>query len=232
MPLYRQLADIIKEKVYSGEFSKDQRIPTETELMEAFSVSRITVRSAIDQLVEQGILVKIPGKGTFITEKKMERHLGAGRIWSFSESVRAHGDVPGAKLLGRELVMADREDAAFFRVEEGTRLICIRRLRTINGIPSLIETNHFTMHYSGLLSEDMEGSLYNILETKYQVVPRTGVRSFEIARATADEAAILGDPVGVPMLISCDLCYDEHEQPIHNCRQVIRGEKFKYYIYV
>lgn len=231
-PLYQQLANVLQENIENGTYEKGKKIQTEQELMELFDVSRVTVRAAINILVEEGVLVKTRGRGTFVCEKKIERHISGGKIIGFSESVHIHGDIPGAKTLSIELVNADRELADFFMIDVGTQLFCIKRLRTINDLPVLIEKNYFPMSLSALMSDDLSGSIYDLLRNKYHVLPTAGVRSFEITRVRADESAVLGEAVGSPMLFSVDRCYGRNDEPIHICYQVIRGEKVKYYIYV
>lgn len=75
IPLYQQLADIIRNSITSGELKYGDKIPTEVELSEKYNVSRITVRAAINELVESGFLIKKQGKGTFVSKPKVQRKI-------------------------------------------------------------------------------------------------------------------------------------------------------------
>lgn len=231
-PLYYQLYQILHDKVVEGEYCPGARIPTEKELIDQYSVSRVTVRAAINQLVNEQMLVKIPGKGTFVSSPKIERHIDSRRIYGFSEAVRKNGDIPSARLLDISYVPGTTQDVKFFGIPEGSPLIQLRRLRLINDAPAMIEVNLLPAQYSALFSADLEQSLYENLTKLYNVQPWKDKKTFEISYATAEESSLLDLSVGSPVILSYDYCYDIDGNPVHTCKQIIHGKKFKYILYV
>lgn len=98
--LHVQLKEIIEEKIYSGQYQ--DKIPSERELMDEYYVSRSTVRQSVERLAREGILVRKPGKGTFIVIKPINDWLGS--LSSTSETVERMGMLPGAKLISAEII--------------------------------------------------------------------------------------------------------------------------------
>lgn len=96
VPLYVQIADLLKKDIENGVFKQTGRIPTEGALAEQYQVSRITVRKAVEELVGQGLVEKKQGKGTFVTSQRFSRHLDTGPL-GFTEMCQSIGLVPSAK---------------------------------------------------------------------------------------------------------------------------------------
>ena len=100
IPLYQQVIDIIKNEINSGAYKAGARIPNEFELAESYKVGRVTVRRAIEELVQQGYLTKRQGKGTFVNAPKLKRKIRQkGDVQSFTEGCAANDMVPGARLV-------------------------------------------------------------------------------------------------------------------------------------
>ena len=230
-PLYYQLYLILRDKIASGEYAPGTRIPTENELIRTYGVSRITVRNAINQLANERMLVKTAGKGTFVSMPKIERSMDGSRVWGFSESVKRDGETPSAKLISVSYGQATEEEAVFFGVTKGSPLIYLKRLRLINGIPALIELNTLPSHYSVLLSENLEQSLYELMRTRLNVRPAKGKKTFEIAYATNEEAVYLECSPGSPVMLSYETCIDSKGMPCHMCKQIIHGKRFRYVLF-
>ena len=139
--LYQQLINEIKESIQTGELKSGDRLMTEGEFSKEYDVSRITVRKAIEVLVEEGILIKKQGIGTFVADKKLTRD---GSIFmGFTESCRLDGKVPSSRLLSADLSEASGVDQRNLNLEEGEMVIRVRRLRFCDGTPTVLEMNHF-----------------------------------------------------------------------------------------
>ena len=131
IPLYQQVIDIIKNEINSGAYKAGERIPNEFELAESYKVGRVTVRRAIEELVQQGYLTKRQGKGTFVNAPKLKRKIRQkDDVQSFSDACRVNGMEPGARVISRKILPADSTEAQFFGVPVGTDLICVERVRT------------------------------------------------------------------------------------------------------
>ena len=145
IPLYQQVIDIIKNEINSGAYKAGARIPNEFELAESYKVGRVTVRRAIEELVQQGYLTKRQGKGTFVNAPKLKRKIRQkDDVQSFSDACRVNGMEPGACVISRKILPADSTEAQFFGVPVGTDLICVERVRTADGVPVMLYlTNPF-----------------------------------------------------------------------------------------
>ena len=153
IPLYQQVIDIIKNEINSGAYKAGERIPNEFELAESYKVGRVTVRRAIEELVQQGYLTKRQGKGTFVNAPKLKRKIRQkDDVQSFSDACRVNGMEPGARVISRKILPADSTEAQFFGVPFGTDLICVERVRTADGVPVMLENNIYVYEDNAYLS--------------------------------------------------------------------------------
>lgn len=156
IPLYEQIVEYLRKDIAANTFGRNGKIPTEAELSEKYGVSRITVRRAVDELVNQGLVEKKQGKGTFVTAPRFSRRLDSGTL-SFSEMCEANGLVPGAKILETGIVIPKSASVREqLRLKDGESAVLISRLRTGSGKPLAYEESYYPMEYSDLLSIDLE----------------------------------------------------------------------------
>ena len=222
--LYQQLVDEIKEMISSGKLSEGDRIMTELELSRNYDISRITVRKAIEILVEEGILIKKQGIGTFVAGKRLTRNMGV--FMGFSQSCEANGQKPGTKLLSASLTNPVGSDEKTLGLAENEKVIVLRRLRLIDDVPVILEENHFSQKYAFLLGENLERSLYEILE-EHGVKAVGGKRKVSVCYASADEAELLGIREGTALLLMKDIGANPEGQIIHTCKSLIYPERYE-----
>jgi GntR family transcriptional regulator len=125
-PLYVQLAQALATAVRNGQYQPEQALPSERVLCDALNISRVTARKAIDQLVEQGLVVRRRGSGNYITPK-LEQPLN--RLTSFSEELRQRGFHPSSRWLRRALTAATPDEQLSLGLSGGARLARLERLR-------------------------------------------------------------------------------------------------------
>ena len=118
MPLYSQIVDDIRNKIYSQELSENQKIPSESELMDKYGVSRGTVKKALKILVDEGVLKQIQGKGTYVSNSKISYTLGNGLL-SFAESLKEQNIEYETKLLEMNFRKASKTVANALKIDEG-----------------------------------------------------------------------------------------------------------------
>jgi len=160
-PMYKQVAGIISEGIRTGELKVGEKLPSEFELMKDFNVSRVTIRGAISELVTDGLLVRSQGKGTFVApQKKLQ---SANDTTGLTDSCRQAGKVLKSQVLSVEYAYPTHADSEFLAVDESQQVIEIKRLRYIDGHPSILETLYFPRKYDFLLHENLEGSVFSIL---------------------------------------------------------------------
>ncbi len=186
LPLYQQLQRALRQAIETRILSPDDALPPERDLASEFSVSRITVRKAIDGLVNEGMLVRRQGSGTFVCAR-VEKNFS--KLTSFSEDMRARGRNPRSVWLRRSAGTVTPEESLTLRSSPGTPVYRFHRIRFADDAPMAIE--YATVLASCLPSLDaVESSLYEALE-------RAGnrpVRALQRLRAvlfTAEQAELL-----------------------------------------
>ena len=225
VPLYLQLAEELRGLIRSGELKENEQVMTEKELSEQYGVSRITVRKALDVLTEEELLVRKQGKGTFVTGKRIKRSLNT--LMSFTQNCEREGKKPGTKFLTADIIAAHPEDVRLFGLEEDDTVIRIKRLRYADDEPVLIEENHFPRSYAFLLSEDLNGSLYETLH-EHGVTAAMGTKSIGICYATKEEASELQVKENEALLYMKDVCFDTENKPIYRGKNIINTDRFSY----
>jgi GntR family transcriptional regulator len=228
VPLYVQLKESIRSSILNGELKYGEKIPTEIELSEIHKISRITVRKAILELVEEGYLIKKQGKGTFVSKPKIERKIV--HFLSFSEACKANGLKVSSKVIKKEIVQPTPRDREKLQLDVDDAMIYIQRVRYGGESPVMLENNYFSYkNFHFLLGEDLEKSLYRTLEEKHQIKPsHSGELSLEIVRATEDQTELLKVATGEPLFYMDTVIFDENERPVHIGKQYIIGEGYKF----
>ena len=226
-PLYQQLMTRLKNDIMAGVYPAGARIPSEQLLCDTYGVSRVTVRKAMLDLVQEGLLVRRQGKGTFVANERIQRDLQ--QITSFSTACRQMGHSASARLISAELVEATPEDAEKLNLSSQSRVVEICRLRLCDNEPVMLEINRFPESYAFLLDADAESSLYEQLAQR-GVKPASAVHDISLGHATPLVSRHLGCIQGDALLLLDELVLDQHGEPLHLSRQWIRGDKYTFRI--
>ncbi|MGQ9593920.1 MAG: GntR family transcriptional regulator [Anaerolineae bacterium] len=223
-PLYVQVQDSLAHLITSGEWQPGMKLPSERDLSQQLSVSRVTVRQAIAALEEDGLLYRIHGKGTFVAKPKIE--LDARDLISFTSGMQRRGIVPSAKVLEFSRVPASRKVAAALQIEVGQQVYHIRRLRLGNNIPTVIEKCYFPYALcKGLERFDLStASIYRVLHDELGVQLRHVRQTLEPVLATEEEAAILHVEPGFPLMLVTRVAYTDGEVPVEYGKALYRGD--------
>src|SRR5215216_1940922 len=200
LPRYYQLREIIRERIVSGDWSPGALIPSERELCERYGISRMTARQSITDLVNEGLLYREQGKGTYVGRPKIAQQLL--RLTGFTEDMKVREQRPGAKVLAAEMWPADQETAERLRIRVGQPVFHLRRLRLADSEPLALESSCISfIGCERLLDNDLErDSLYQLLETFYDVPPLEAEQELEADVARDDEALLLKIAAGSPVL--------------------------------
>lgn len=227
MSLYYQLKTILAEKIHSGQWKVNDRIPTERELCDAYGVSRATVRLALGELENEGLLYRKQGKGTFVAAPKIEQLLSG--FYSFSEEMEKQGRHPSTRLISFRKVKAEDEIAQFLDLSEGADVFAIRRLRLADDQPVILEVSYVPCDICPTLKERdvKEHALYELFREKYNIFPSKAHESFEAVLAGPKEADYLGVPDGWPILRLERITY-AFDRPVEYNIGLIRGDRYKY----
>ena len=223
IPLYQQLADTIKQQILNGELKENDKLMTEFELSQAYGVSRITVRKAVELLVEEGYVTKRQGIGTFVAAKKLNRVMN--KLASFTEMCEQDGKIPTTELVSLEWLNASVPVSQKLQVTEGDRVLKIVRIRKSDGEPVMLEESYFRGKYSFLMSENLTGSTYEVLRN-HNTIPSHAVKTVEICYATKQEAQALSVKESQALLLHRDVVMDEAGEPIHYSKLIINPERY------
>lgn len=227
VPLYRQLKEHILEQIQTGALKEGDKLPTEQEYSDRLGVSRITVRRAFNELTEEGLLIRGTGKGTFVKSSKIGENILDNL--SFTSVCLKNGVKPGAKVCQISLQTPSKEDEE--QLGETERVLYLERVRTMDGLPVILEQNWFPSEYAGLIQEKLEDvSLYSVLAERFGLGNLHNRKTIEIAFADERESRLLHIPENTPVLQVKELVFDSAQTPVHRTRQLILGDKFKYEI--
>ena len=203
-PLYMQLARKLMQDVREGRYQADQALPSERTLSEQLDVSRVTARKAIDQLVEQGLVVRRRGSGNYIAPR-IEQPLS--NLSSFSEQLQQRGYTPNSRWLRREVVAADADEQLALGLSPGARVARLERLRLADEVVMAYETSVIP---ANVLPDPQEvsHSLYAHLERGGQV-PVRALQHIRAMNASQELADRLGVPEGQAVLFITRVGYLE-----------------------
>ena len=165
VPLYKQLKDLLLQEIKEGIYKANQKIPTELELSEKYQISRMTVRKALAELVEEGVLAKKQGKGTFVCTPKIDV-----RSPNFTMMCVTNHKVPSSKIIKIVKQPASERDIRELNLVPDEEVIYLLRLLFADGEPVMVEHNFFPERFSKLLETDLEDtSLYAFLNARKNV---------------------------------------------------------------
>ena len=225
-PLYKQLMARLRRDITEGVYPIHSRIPSEQQLCDTYQVSRVTVRKALNDLTQEGLLVRQQGKGTFVSLPRIQKNLR--EINSFHSACRMLGCTAGTRMIHRQLTLPTEEDA-FLNLQEGEQVIEIARLRLADDLPVMLEINRFPARFDFLLKAELSGSLYTLLESE-GVEAQQATHDISLCYATAQQAKLLELEPGAALLQLDEQIFDQHGQPLHRSHQVIRGDRFTFRI--
>lgn len=228
-PLYRQLMEELKEQIHNGKYKAGDQIPTEPELANQYGVSRITVRKTIEELCDQGYLVKQQGKGTFVDTPKLYRKIEQQSNVSFSESCRMNGREPSSHVLSTEIIKPEKWVADFLQLGKDEKVIYITRLLIADSIPIILEDIYLQEErFKDFDSRKLEnGSLFQYLSEKYNIENHPKSRStIGIETASPDVAAKLEMIPGEPVMILCNYMKDQNQSPSFISKETIVGSRY------
>jgi GntR family transcriptional regulator len=223
LPLYQQLQRALRGAIENGVIGPDDALPPERDLAEMLKVSRITVRKAIDDLVEDGLLIRKQGSGTFVSNR-VEKNFA--KLTSFSEDMRARGREPRSVWLNRAEGTVTPEESLTLRSSPGTPVFRFHRIRYADDAPMALE--YATVLAACLPSlEAVENSLYEALE-------RTGnrpVRALQRLRAvllTAEQAKLLKAQEREAGLLVARVGYLKDGRAVEFSQSYYRGEIYDF----
>jgi GntR family transcriptional regulator len=179
LPIYHQLMMIIKRGIALQNIKPGDKLPTESELCEAYSVSRSTVRSTFRILEDEGLIYRVRGRGTFISNPRLR--IKSQEVYCFTHQMEAMNIKPSSNVLEFEKKEMPKDLAQLFGVDETEQIFRFVRVRLADGVPLLLETTYMPVHIYPELKADMlrEHSFYDILASEVNVIPYHAEETYE-----------------------------------------------------
>ncbi len=202
-------------------------VPPERELARRYGTSRTTVRQALAELVIEGRMLRMQGKGTFVAKPKVAQLL---ELASYTEGMRAHGLHPETRILDIGYVTADETLAGLLGIRPGGRALRIHRLRLADGEPMSIDTSHLpARRFPGLRKQvRRHPSLYETLRAAYGIQLAEAEETIETVLADPHDARLLGVDPGLPLLLLSRHAFDVTGEPVEWAQSWYRGDRYKF----
>lgn len=233
MPKYYILKRKLIKMIDQEEFKINEAIPSERELINMYDVSRITVRRAVDELVNEGYLYKVQGKGTYVKSDDYNQDLIS--ITSCTEDILKLGMKPSRIVISSDVISADKKRMRNLELGENEKVFRLKRIYFANQMP----VNYTTTFLPNKLFPDLQAydyskkSLYDVLKKIYNVKITRASRTIEAILAQDDTAEYLDVEEGMPVLLFRCVTYgivNGKELPIENFKCCYRSDMFKFYI--
>ncbi|MFD2616782.1 GntR family transcriptional regulator [Terrilactibacillus laevilacticus] len=228
IPIYYQIEEYIKKMIENKTFNPGEAIPSEREFTEMFEVSRMTIRQALSNLVNQGILVRKKGKGTFISEGKIEQPLKG--LTGFSEEMEKRGLVPSSQLLEFKILPVPESMTKRLKMGPNQKVYEIKRIRYADQIPMAIETAYVSCDIiKNLHEEDTLQSFYAYLEKQGLKIGHAS-QTLEASLVTKEDAKLLDVPEQSPVLLIERLTFLSDHRPLELVESIFRADRYKFVI--
>lgn len=228
LPMYYRIEQKLVEQIQAGQLLPGQQLPTEAELVERYSVSRITAKRALDNLVQQGMAYRHQGKGTFVASQKVRAVSGFG---CFSDDMESRGRKPSAQLLDFKTLVPSADVAERLQLESGKEVFCIRHLRFADLKPMVIET----VYVPCAMCPDLTAAglsdrpFYEMLRDDCDITPTWADADISARRASAQEAELLGLKSGHPVLVATRISFTANYEVIEIVESVYNSETYSFY---
>jgi len=225
-PIYRQLSDLLETRLVEAARPGD-RLPSEAELSQQFDVNRLTVRRALNELSQRGLIETVHGKGSFVAAPVVRYDISTGRDASFTRSMRKLGHRVGLRLLTTELVKdAELQDELRTRGQ----VLVSTAVRLVEEQPwSLSVTCIGVQRFPGLVKRwPGDTSLFDFLLEHHAVRMQRANRTFAAGLAEPAEAEHLQVRIGAPLLEMRGLNVDQDENPVALVQHRFRGDRVQF----
>ncbi|MBM3790959.1 MAG: GntR family transcriptional regulator [Acidobacteria bacterium] len=232
VPLYYQLASLLREGITAGRHAPGDQIPTEADLVEEYGLSRITVRQALSSLEEEGLIRREPGRGTFVTDR--QPFAGRLQLDGTIEDLISMGSATSVKLLDMGEVAATPDDAAVLQVEAGTALTRISRIRYYHQEPYSFIVNHLPATTGRKISRGYmrHGSMLKFLEEKLGIPLRDAEQSVRATLADARLARWLKTRIGSPLLFVDRVVRTDEGRPVMRTLVYYRSDIYSFTVHL
>jgi GntR family transcriptional regulator len=228
VPLYGKVEEVLASEIARGELKPGDRLPSEEELLTRFSVSRITVRRAIQNLIQRGIVEIRRGHGTYVLAPRISQELTT--LTGFVEDMALHGRKASARVVSQEVVAANAIVARQLDVSKGVHVMRIERVRLADSVPMSFDETYLPLDVGKqIVSNDLRiKPIFTLLEEKYGISLTDAEYKMEAAAASVHIAHALAIPEGSPVFRIERTSYAESGRPIDYEVLSYRGDLIRF----
>jgi GntR family transcriptional regulator len=235
-PLYVQLKQDLSQQMDLGRLKPGQPIPSERSLCAKYRISRTTVRQALSEMINEGVLYRKQGKGTFVIQRKVNQ--GLVHIVNFARTVLELGLRPSTRILGNQIMPADIQTAKTLDVSLTSQILKLTLLGKGDAIPLVLYESYFPLplgqrmakEASRLEKKDLPFSTYDLYDKIGGVTPRSVVQTFEAITADNRLAAIMKVRRGTPIFMITSIFQTADHRPLEFRTALYRGDRYKFHL--
>lgn len=230
LPLYEQVKGQLQQKIQSGEYPALSQLPSENELSELFSVSRITIRQALHKLSQDGLIFKVHGKGTFVSKPKAYQNIT--QLQGFAEAMSSSGHHILNEVLSIELIEAPLKVVSKLKLAVRSQVAEIKRVRLLNNEPVSYELTYLPVEI-GLQLQNKQvdlrvSDIFTAIEQDLSIPLGYADLNIDAIQADDELAQLLSVDIHTPILRVERLTHDANEHPIDYEYLYFSGESFQY----
>jgi GntR family transcriptional regulator len=225
-PTAEDVRQRLLDQISRGQLRPGERLGAERDLAQELGVSRSTVRQALGALEDAGVVRRVPGRGggTFVRQQKIERDLS--QVVGVPALLRRQGMTAGSRIVSTGMLAADDETRSALRLGPGAYVVDLVRIRLADGTPISLEHVRLPAEmFPGLLDLPLGGSLYELLEERFDLVPGEAVEHIDVVAAGEDEASILGLEPGASLLSITRTTEDDRGRAFEYSHDLFRADR-------
>ncbi|MDO5049059.1 MAG: GntR family transcriptional regulator [Actinomycetaceae bacterium] len=224
VPLYQQISEPLEHAIISGQIAPGQLVEDEISMARRLEVSRPTARRALQELVNRGLLTRRRGVGTRVTPSQIHRPL---ELSSLNDDLVEAGYKPSTRVLSYEIIEAGPEEAQMLGLEVGDGVLLSSRLRSVDGQPLAILTNHLPLDLAPTWKELQESGLYECFARR-NIKIASASQKIGARQATPAEAEILTEETKAPLLTMERTAYTEDGRIVEVGNHVYRPSLYSF----
>jgi GntR family transcriptional regulator len=232
IPLYYQIEELLRGQIASGQLKPGDMLSPEIALSKQLGVSRLTLRQALNNLTNDGLLIRKRAKGTYIAPQRNKITFQRDQLMGVTDVVGDMGFAVRSRVLEQALIPAAGILMHELKLSSRDQVILIRRLRSAGDEPIVIETScHPYRLFPKLLKIDLsDQSIYALLEELYDARPHEALDSFVASIASKEEARLLKIEEGAPVMRFQRIGFNKEGVPMEFTRSVYRADRYQFIV--
>lgn len=224
---FTQVASKIEQRIEEGTYVSSQKLPSEYDLAKEFQCSRLIIRKAIDLLIQKNVLVKRPGKGSYVMSQQKIQSGRAG-LQGFTEAAKAYGKTSKTEVISFRRLLTDNEKIrSALQLNPDTAIYELIRRRLLDGEPMTVEKIYLAENFiAGFTIEDFNGSLFELLEKQVEIA--YSHQEVEAILVEEEMADLLDVSLGNPLLRVQSVTYAIDAEPIFYDISYYRADRYTF----